>query len=281
MGGFEFMIIIPAIDMLDGKVVRLYHGDYSQVTQYSQDPQDVAQAFFDMGATRIHVVDLSAARAKADGSDRYEVRTNRKILEQIRNRVPLTIETGGGIRTREDVAELLDRGIQRLILGTLLAKEPETAAQWVEEFGKVFIAGIDAKNGEVKIAGWQVGVSDTPLMDMDLAKTAQTIGMVGIIYTNISQDGTLQGPDLVRTQEIAQVSGLPVILSGGIGSNDHIYEVVQKEEDRCAIDSTSGRIQGIIVGKAYYEGKVDLPKIFSQYSQDPNSQPNTSEQGGW
>lgn len=275
------MIIIPAIDILDGKVVRLYHGDYNQVTQYSLDPVDTAKAFFDMGATRIHVVDLSAAKAKADGSDRDQVRTNRNILEKIRSAVPLLIETGGGIRTRDDVSELVDRGIQRLILGTLLAKQPETAGQWVEEFGKIFIAGIDAKDGEVKIAGWKTGVSETPLMDLDLATTAKQIGMVSIVYTNISQDGTLQGPDLARTQQIAQVSGLPVILSGGIGSHSHIQRVIEEETQRVIAQPDFGSIQGIIVGKAYYEGKVDLPKVFAQYPQDTSSQSLAGPQGDW
>lgn len=275
------MIIIPAIDLLDGKVVRLYHGDYDQVTRYSQDPLDTAKAFFDLGATRIHVVDLSAAKAKADGSDRAEVRTNRTILEQIRAAVPLTIETGGGIRTREDVVELVDRGIQRLILGTLLASQPEVAAQWVEDFGKIFIAGIDAKDGEVKIAGWKTGVSGPPLMDLDLAKIAQEIGMVSIVYTNISQDGTLQGPDLPRTQAIAQASGLPVILSGGIGSPDHIHGVVEEEKKRIGSQPEAGRIQAIIVGKAYYEGRVDLSKLFAQYPQTPPAQSSSTQQGEW
>jgi phosphoribosylformimino-5-aminoimidazole carboxamide ribotide isomerase len=275
------MIIIPAIDILDGKVVRLYHGDYNQVTQYSLDPVDTAKAFFDMGATRLHVVDLSAAKAKADGSDREQVRTNRNILEKIRVAVPLLIETGGGIRTRDDVSELVDRGIQRLILGTLLAKQPEIAGQWVEEFGKIFIAGIDAKDGEVKISGWKTGVSETPLMDLDLAATAKQIGMISIVYTNISQDGTLMGPDLARTQQIAQVSGLPVILSGGIGSHSHIQKVIEEETKRVTALPDSGRIQGIIVGKAYYEGKVDLPKIFAQYPQIPISQSVAGPQGDW
>ncbi|NCN05337.1 MAG: 1-(5-phosphoribosyl)-5-((5-phosphoribosylamino)methylideneamino)imidazole-4-carboxamide isomerase [Spirochaetales bacterium] len=261
------MTIIPAIDMLDGKVVRLLHGRYDAVTEYGTDPVDSAKALADVGAMRIHLVDLNAARAKADGSDRDLVRSNRKIMEKIRAQVGVTLEVGGGIRTREDAHELVDRGIDRLILGTSFAKNPALAAQWTQEFGPRFIAGIDARDGRVQVAGWESEAGPGGLADTELATQAREQGIVAIVYTNIAQDGTLAGPDLVRTQEIARVSGLPVIISGGIGTDAHIHEVITKEKARQTDEHTPGEIVGIITGKAYYEGKIDLPDLFKTYPQ--------------
>ena len=282
------MTIIPAIDLLDGKVVRLLHGNYSKVTEYQQDPVDAAKALADLGAVRIHVVDLNAARAKSDGTDRSVIRTNRVVLERIRSRVPVTLEVGGGVRTEDDVHELTDRGIDRLIVGTLFAKNPRIISQWTQTYGPKFIAGIDAKDGVVKVAGWEevVGTDSgekapgqkTPgenppgaLFDTELAKVARDYGIISIIYTNISQDGTLQGPDLHRTQEIARISELPVILSGGIGSDEHIHQVIKQEEERLgnlqSPDEAAGSIVGIITGKAYYEGRINLPSLYQRYPQ--------------
>ena len=258
------MTIIPAIDILDGKVVRLRHGDYGQVTEYSLDPVDAAKELADLGAVRIHIVDLDAARTKPGTASARK--DNRRVLEDIRKKVPVVLEVGGGIRTEADARELVDRGIQRLVLGTVFAQNPEIAAEWTETFGPVFLAGIDARDGQVKIAGWEEGGG---ISDMALAAEAARQGVVGIVYTNISQDGTLAGPDIGRTAEIARVSGLPVILSGGIGSDEHIRDVAKAAENH---HTKRGGIVGVITGKAYYEGRIDLERLLKEFAQ---------ETGGW
>ena len=185
------MLIIPAIDLLDGKCVRLYKGDYSKVTVYSDDPVAMARSFVTSGAKRIHLVDLDAARGSAN---------NRSIIAEICRQVDALFELGGGIRTQDDVKEIVDIGVDRLILGTVFAKDPECGARWTAQFGKKFIAGIDALNGEVKVSGWQQGVR---MADTELAKKAAECGMCSIIYTNIVKDGTLSGHDEVEIIEAA------------------------------------------------------------------------------
>ncbi len=240
------MLIIPAIDLLDGKCVRLYKGDYSKVTVYSDDPVAMARSFVTSGARRIHLVDLDAARGSAN---------NRSIIAEICRQVDVLFELGGGIRTQDDVKEIVDIGVDRLILGTVFAKDPECGARWTAQFGKKFIAGIDALNGEVKVSGWQQGVR---MADTELAKKAAECGMCSIIYTNIVKDGTLSGPDTERTLTIAEVSGLPVTVSGGISCAQDFADIVHNP--RCA-----GRIGGIITGKGFYEKRFDLASVIARY----------------
>ena len=240
------MLIIPAIDLLDGKCVRLYKGDYSKVTVYSDDPVAMARSFVTSGAKRIHLVDLDAARGSAN---------NRSIIAEICRQVDALFELGGGIRTQDDVKEIVDIGVDRLILGTVFAKDPECGARWTAQFGKKFIAGIDALDGEVKVSGWQQGVR---MADTELAKKAAECGMCSIIYTNIVKDGTLSGPDTERTLTIAEVSGLPVTVSGGISCAQDFADIVHNP--RCA-----GRIGGIITGKGFYEKRFDLASVIARY----------------
>ena len=240
------MLIIPAIDLLDGKCVRLYKGDYSKVTVYSDDPVAMARSFVTSGAKRIHLVDLDAARGSAN---------NRSIIAEICRQVDALFELGGGIRTQDDVKEIVDIGVDRLILGTVFAKDPECGARWTAQFGKKFIAGIDALDGEVKVSGWQQGAR---MADTELAKKAAECGMCSIIYTNIVKDGTLSGPDTERTLTIAEVSGLPVTVSGGISCAQDFADIVHNP--RCA-----GRIGGIITGKGFYEKRFDLVSVIARY----------------
>ncbi|MCQ2604495.1 MAG: 1-(5-phosphoribosyl)-5-[(5-phosphoribosylamino)methylideneamino]imidazole-4-carboxamide isomerase [Spirochaetia bacterium] len=243
------MLIIPAIDMLDGKCVRLFKGDYEKVTVYSDDPAAMARSFVQAGAERIHLVDLDAARGG---------KTNRDVIARIRKAVDAVLELGGGIRTEEDVRELSDIGIDRLILGTVFAKDPELGAAWTEKFGQKFIAGIDALNGEVKVAGWQKG---SGMKDTELAVKAAEAGMCSIIYTNITRDGTLSGPDTARTVLIAKSAGIPVTVSGGISCEQDFADITADPE--CA-----GRIGGIITGKGFYEKKFDLTQVIARYQRN-------------
>ena len=244
------MTIIPAIDLLDGKCVRLFQGKYDQSTVYSSDPVETAVKLASTGINRLHIVDLNAARS---GSKHYGEKrdNNRRIIKIIKAAVPCMVQTGGGIRSDDDVKELLDLGIERLILGTLFANNPDQASRWISVHGSHFIAGIDALNGMVKTAGWENGSS---LTDLELAKKAGAMGFLSIVHTNIQRDGTMQGPDFERTRAVAQAAGIPVILSGGVKDSQ---DITQAE----ALEQNEPLIKGIIVGKALYEGAVDLNTV--------------------
>lgn len=244
------MLIIPAIDILDGKCVRLVKGDYSRVTVYSDDAVSVAVNLEKAGAKRIHIVDLDAARG--------EGKNNRKIISAIREKTEAVLELGGGIREESDIKEIISAGIDRLILGTIFAGEPEKCIGWIEKYGKRFIAGIDALDGEVKVSGWEKG---SGLSDTALAGKAKDAGFISTIYTNISRDGMLSGPDIERSCLIAEKSSLPVIVSGGISCERDFSDIAG--EKRCG-----GKIAGIITGKAFYEGKFDLAEVISKYQRD-------------
>lgn len=235
------MLVIPAIDLLGGRCVRLLRGEYGSSKEYAADPADTARRFRDAGARWIHVVDLDAARGK--GAD------NRRAIEAIRAAVGLRIEAGGGIRGEEDVRVLLAMGVDRLILGTVLARSPDTAASWASRFGPVFLGGLDALDGRVKVSGW---TDDAGLKDTDLVRSFRRIGMRGVIYTSIGRDGTLMGPDVAATAAVAEAAGLPTVVSGGVGSFADAEAV-----------SLSGSpfVAGLIVGKALYEGRVELEAL--------------------
>jgi len=246
------MLIIPAIDLLDGKAVRLYQGNYDKVSTYESDPVAAARRLEQAGVRRIHIVDLDAARSAGFAA----TKNNRSVIAAIRAAVSCEIEVGGGIRTRDDVVALSNAGVNWLIVGTALVKQADTVGSWIAEFPGRFIAGIDARDGKVKIAGWE---GDAGLIDTEVAKTAASMGFSAIIYTNISRDGTLNGPDIARTNEMAEASGIPVILSGGIGSMDDISRAVAESHPE---------VRGIITGKALYEGRLDLEKLCEDLHQE-------------
>lgn len=239
------MLIIPAIDLLDGKAVRLYQGDYAQVSTYENDPIVAAKRLEQAGVSRIHVVDLDAARQVAGQPGK----NNRRIISAIKTAISCEIEVGGGIRSRQDVVELQEAGVDWLIVGTAIVKEPDAVAAWLAEFPGKFIAGIDARDGKVKIAGWE---GDAGLDDIALSQKAKSMGFSAIIYTNISRDGTLSGPDIARTNAVALASGLPVVISGGIGNMADIQQ---------AVEQSHPGVFGIITGKALYEGHLDLVEL--------------------
>lgn len=232
--------------MLSGACVRLLKGRYDSVTRYEEGPVEVARRFESAGARWLHLVDLDAAR-RAPG-DR-EAPNNRATIRQIRRAVSCRLQVGGGIRSRADIEELLDAGVERLVLGTVVAREPGQAAQWCDRYGRVFMAGIDADSGRVKVAGWE---RDGGTEDLELARRARGLGVVGIVYTAIARDGTLAGPDLERTNRVAAASALPVVVSGGIGSVADVERVARERHPG---------VCGVIVGKALHEGRVDLARL--------------------
>jgi phosphoribosylformimino-5-aminoimidazole carboxamide ribotide isomerase len=242
--------IIPAIDLLDGECVRLIKGDYDRVERYSRDPVEVARGFEEAGACWIHLVDLNAARGSSVASQSTEAKHNREVIRRITRKVSCQIEVGGGIRRRQDVEELLEAGVKHLIVGTLLVKNPGEVERWCALHTGVLWAGIDAERGMVKISGWE---QDAALRDVQLADQVREMGLAGIVYTSIGRDGTLAGPDIERTNLIAEVSCLPVILSGGVGGRNDVRQVLEHAHPG---------IEGLIIGKAIYEGRVELAELF-------------------
>jgi len=238
--------IIPAIDIYRGRCVRLYQGDYTMVENYPKDPVVVVRAFEEAGATRIHLVDLDAARGNRQ--------INRKIIRKIRRAISVEIEMGGGIRSDYDIEELVDIGIDYLVVGTAFVRTPHLLEGWISHYGNIFIAGIDARDGKVCIEGWE---QQTNIDALELARKADRFGAQAIIYTNIARDGTLGGPDIASTIGIADAVRIPVILSGGISSEEDIQRVIEEGQ---------GKIVGTILGKSIYEEAIDLSHVIARYS---------------
>lgn len=227
------MYLLPAIDILDGRAVRLQGGDYSKVTVYNDNPVEQAQMFEEAGADWIHVVDLDGAR---DGSPK-----NIEVVSGILKRTTLNVEVGGGIRDLDSAKRLLDTGANRVIFGTALVRDPDLAQAAIEEFGfDAVVAGIDAKNGDVKVEGWVQGAEISAL---ELASKMANLGYAHLVYTDIARDGMRTGIAPAAYVEMYQAFGNPVIASGGIASLTDIIE----------LSKVADAIEGVIVGKALYE----------------------------
>ncbi len=245
------MLLIPAIDLLDGRCVRLRQGSFSEATRYNADPVEMARSFAGLGARWLHVVDLDAAEGR--GKD------NRAVIGRIREAVGCRLEAGGGVRAEQDARRLLALGVDRIVLGTALVRSPRLTAEWIARIGPRFAGGIDAHDGRVKIAGWSL---DAELSDVEAAAGLAGLGISGLVYTSIARDGTLGGPDIVRTNAAARAAGLPTILSGGIGSAADV-ETAAAEADPLIV--------GIILGKALYEGRADLGELIRRFPQESRS----------
>ncbi len=231
-----FLEVIPAIDLLQGRAVRLYQGDYGQAEQVAADPIQQAEEWAKQGASRLHVVDLDGARSGDP--------INLPIIEHIVQKLSIPVQVGGGIRSLERAQQLLDLGVERVIVGTLAAEDPATLEAMTQQLpGRIWV-GIDARQGQVATRGW---LSTTPLLATELVQRVGEQGAAGIIYTDIGRDGTLTGPNLEQLQEILAISRLPVIASGGISSLT----------DLLALLSLPG-LAGAILGKALYSGAIRL-----------------------
>ena len=230
------MIIIPAIDLKNGQCVRLLQGKKDLSTTYSDNPVEVAKRWVSLGAKLIHIVDLDGAFT---GNQK-----NRDTVRAIREAVDVDLELGGGIRDMEGIKSWIELGINRVILGTVAVKNPELVKQAAREFpGKIFV-GIDAKDGRVAVKGWE---EVTEFDAFELAKKMEKFNVAGIIYTDISRDGMLTGPNIEATRKMVESVSIPVIASGGISS----IEDIKRLKD-------IPRLWGAITGKALYTGKLDL-----------------------
>lgn len=238
----QLPLIMPAIDLMDGKCVRLFQGDPNQRTVYSDDPAAMAKSFENAGVQLIHLVDLDGAFAGT--------LVNLDALRKIRSAVDCRLELGGGIRSMQDLEQLDSIGINRFILGSSVVQDFPFLRKAVETYGpQRIIVGIDMKEGKVAIKGWK-DVSDIALYD--LLDQLKSVGVQEIIYTDIKRDGALVGPNLEMVQEITLKTGLKLVVSGGISGKKDVDNVKNLKNDR---------IVGIIIGKALYEKKVDLKDI--------------------
>jgi phosphoribosylformimino-5-aminoimidazole carboxamide ribotide isomerase len=228
------MILYPAIDMLGGRAVRLRQGSREDVTDYG-DPAEMAVKWKNMGAECLHIVDL-------DGAFTGDAK-NLPILTRIARECGLFIELGGGIRTMEDIKTRVEAGVSRVILGTAAVESPELVREAVREYGDKIAVGIDAKNGRVMTRGW---LERSGLSAIYFAISMRDIGVKTVIYTDISRDGMLEGPNLERTREMVEKTGLDIIGSGGVSS---AADIASLREAGCA---------GAITGKAIYAGTLSL-----------------------
>ena len=232
------MDVIPAIDLLGGRCVRLFQGDYEQSQVFDDDPAAVARRWADQGATRIHLVDLDGAKAGKP--------ENWQAITEIVKAVDVPVQVGGGLRDRDRVKALFDLGVQYAILGTVAVENPELVGELSSAFpGRVFV-GIDARDGKVATRGW---IETSTVMAEDLARRMGDMGAAAIIYTDIKRDGTLKGPNLEALRALAEKINTPVIASGGVSSMADLLSL---------LGVAPLGVSGVIIGKALYTGNVDL-----------------------
>lgn len=239
------MQILPAIDLYQSKVVRLLQGSLDHVTVYADDAVAIAREFAEAGAEYLHVVDLDGAFQGESGND--------QVIRKIVQAVGLKVEVGGGIRSIERIEELLNLGVDRVVLGTVAVREPELVAQAVKHFGERIIVGIDARDGWVAVQGW---AEKTELKAEDLGKAMKAKGVERIIFTDISRDGMLQGPNVESIVRLAKETGLKVIASGGISSLADLWRLKQEKRRGAAVE-------GVIIGKALYSGAFTLAEALT------------------
>jgi phosphoribosylformimino-5-aminoimidazole carboxamide ribotide isomerase len=231
--------IYPAVDILEGKCVRLRQGRYDQVTKYG-NPVDNAKFWQDQGAVWLHVVDLDGAR---EGKP-----LNLKVLAKIIDQTDLKVQFGGGIRDMVILREVLSLGVSRAVMGTTIIKQPEIFSEACQQFSDQVVAGLDAKETNISVSGWQ---EDTQTSLLSVAKKVEALGVSRLVVTNIARDGTQTGPDLAGLKDLATQIAVPIIASGGVSSLKDIKMLKQLE---------SLGIEGVIVGRALYEGTVNFKK---------------------
>ena len=232
------MIFFPAIDLKDGQCVRLFQGDMDQVTVFGDDPAGQAKGFADAGAKWLHVVDLNGAFSGRP--------VNEDAVSGILDRIDIPVQLGGGIRDMQTIDFWLDRGVRRVILGTVAVRDPDLVKQSCKRHPDRVVVGIDARDGMVAVEGW---TELSEITGLELAKEFEDCGVAAIIYTDIARDGAMDGPNIEATVGLANAVSVPVIASGGVSSL----------EDLEALKATgTGLLEGVISGRALYDGRIDL-----------------------
>jgi phosphoribosylformimino-5-aminoimidazole carboxamide ribotide isomerase len=232
------MIIIPAVDIKDGKCVRLIQGQMDQETVFADDPAAMAQKWAEAGAELIHVIDLNGAFAKCP----QNIDAIRKILQ----RVHVPIQLGGGIRNQKTIEMYINMGVKRVILGSEAVHRPDLVVEACRKFPNQIVLGIDARNGYVAIDGW---IHTTGVRALDLARQFENSGLAAINFTDIHRDGMQSGLNIIEIQNLAEAIEIPVVASGGVSTIDDIHRLLPLE---------SSGVVGVIVGKALYSGTLDF-----------------------
>ncbi|MCK0149096.1 1-(5-phosphoribosyl)-5-[(5-phosphoribosylamino)methylideneamino]imidazole-4-carboxamide isomerase [Marivita sp. S6314] len=239
------MILYPAIDLKDGQAVRLLRGDMEKSTVFNDDPASQAMEFVEAGCTWLHLVDLNGAFAGEP--------VNAAAVEAILARTKVPAQLGGGIRDMATIERWLDKGLQRVILGTVAVENPDLVREAAKAFPGHVAVGIDARDGRVATKGW---AEETDVMVTDLARSFEDAGVAAIIYTDINRDGAMQGPNVEATADLARAVSIPVIASGGVSSLD----------DLIALRDCGANLNGAISGRALYDGAIDLKEALSVMS---------------
>ena len=243
------MQIWPAIDIRGGKCVRLAQGDYAQETVYGSDPADMAHRFAMDGASGLHIVDLDGARS---GNPE-----NYNAIASIVSEIEIPCQVGGGIRDEKTIAKLIDLGIQRLIIGTKAINDPEWLAQMCRKYPEHLLVGIDARQGMVATEGWE---KTSSVSAVELVKNLSSLTLAGIIFTDISRDGMLSGPNFSEVNHVVDIAGIPVIASGGITTTDDVSSLAQMGAS------------GAVIGKSLYEGRITIPEAVQAASLSTSNQ---------
>ena len=238
------MDIFPAIDLLDGKCVRLYQGDYAKSEIFNDNPAAMAKSWLEQGANKLHLVDLDGAKA----GHPVNLAAIASIVEMVKKTAtqPVQIQVGGGLRTEVSVRQLLDLGIDRVILGTVAVEQPQLVQDLCQKYPQQIVVGIDARDGKVATKGW---IETSEVLATELANRMAQMGAAAIIYTDIHRDGTMTGPNLDALRELASGISIPVIASGGVSSLRDLLNLLSLQ--------TMG-VTGAIVGRALYTGEVNL-----------------------
>jgi len=235
------MKILLAIDIKDKKCVRLIQGDFANKTEYETSPLDQAGKYKEHGFTNLHIVDLDGALTGQT--------VNLNIIKEIVSKYDLKIEVGGGVRTLDDIEKYVDLGVEKIILGSAAVKNKEFLKEACIKFKNKIALGLDAKNGNLYVSGWKENLN---IKTLDFLKDVNHYGISRLIYTDINRDGTKEGPNFKETKKIASIANCPVIISGGVSSIEDIKEV-KKLNNR--------NIEGIIIGKAIYDGDIKLDEL--------------------
>jgi len=249
------MLILPAIDLRGGRCVRLRQGDYSQETIFGDDPVAMAQKWVSLGAKALHLVDLDGAKTGHP--------VNGPIIRKIVEACGVPCQMGGGIRTEGDIAETLSWGLSRVVIGTRALQDPSWVRQMAQEYPQRIVLGLDAREGKIATHGW---LETSNASVLELAQEFANWPLGAIVYTDIFRDGMLSGPNVDSLAELAQAVSLPVIASGGVCKLEHVRQLL------------THKLFGCIIGRALYEGQLDLSAVLSLVSAESGSEQTTSKE---
>ena len=234
------MIVFPAIDIKGGKCVRLLKGDFDQVTQYENSPIEQANQFFNLGFKNIHIIDL-------DGALEGKL-VNKNLIKKILENKKIKIQIGGGIRSIEDIKELIDLGVDKIIIGTTAVENVEFLKIACNKFKNKIAVSLDVRNGYIALSGWK---KQTNILAEDFVRKIETFGVTRIIFTDINRDGTKTGPNIEGTLNFSKLTKIPIVVSGGVSSIDDLFNIKKRIKN----------VEGVVIGKAIYDGSININEL--------------------